>query len=255
MSRIFLITGAGHFPGIGSSTAMLMLERKDCVVVNSRSFDQKWQDLIQQYPGQVILVSGDITDDRVRREIVSQAIGTWGRIDGLVNNAGTGIPTYQEDGLLTDSAWAENFEVNVTAPYYLAELCREHLKASNGSIVNVSTRSALQPGVGNNLAYAVSKAALNHLTKNQAMSFAREVNVNAICPGMVPSGRLQAILENYDAKVKKYRDNNLTGELVSCESCAKGILYLIDAKDVTGQLLPIDAGGSIIPFMTSLFNT
>ncbi len=247
MDKVFLVTGAGHFPGVGSSVAVALLSRGDRVIVNSRSFDNKWSDIQEDYQDRLMLMPGDITQNHTRQQIVQDAIGTWGRIDGLVNNASTGAAQWQDD-LITHDCWQENFAVNVSSVYYLSELCRPHLVDARGSIVNVSSRAGLQPGTGNNLAYAVAKAALNHLTKNQAMMFAPYVTVNAVCPGLVPSQRLQDIFDDqFQVLAEKHSKLNLTGQLISPESVAEAVLYLLGAKNITGQLLPICGGSSILP--------
>jgi NAD(P)-dependent dehydrogenase (short-subunit alcohol dehydrogenase family) len=78
--------------------------------------------------------------------------------------------------------------------------------------------------------------------------FAPFVTVNAVCPGLVPSQRLQDIFDDqFQIKAEKYSKQNLTGDLISPESVAEAVLYLLGAKNITGQLLPICGGSSILP--------
>jgi ketoreductase RED2 len=245
--KTYIITGAGHFPGIGSSTALKLIKEKNNVVVNSRSFDDQWHEIKKQFPDQIILACGDIADVDTQQTLVDLAINQWKGIDGLINNASTGKAEFLNDQITRD-CWNDNFQINVVSAYELSYLCYPHLKKTNGSIVNVSSRAGLQPGVGNNMAYAVSKAALNHLTRQLALIFSPEITVNTICPGWTDSQRLQKILgDGYKEKSENFRSRVLIQEFVDPDQVADSIAYLLTARQITGQLLSIDGGASIQP--------
>jgi ketoreductase RED2 len=245
--KTYIITGAGHFPGIGSSTALKLIKEKNNVVVNSRSFDDQWHEIKKQFPDQIILACGDIADVDTQQTLVDLAIDQWKGIDGLINNASTGKAEFLNDQITRD-CWNNNFQINVVSAYELSYLCYPYLKKTNGSIVNVSSRASLQPGVGNNMAYAVSKAALNHLTRQLALIFSPEITVNTICPGWTDSQRLQKILgDGYKEKSEKFRSRVLIQEFVDPDQVADSIAYLLTARQITGQLLSIDGGASIQP--------
>jgi ketoreductase RED2 len=245
--KTYIITGAGHFPGIGSSTALKLIKEKNNVVVNSRSFDDQWHEIKEQFPDQIILACGDIADVDTQQTLVNLAIDRWKDINGLINNASTGKAEFV-NGQITRGCWHDNFQINVVSAYELSYLCYPYLKKTNGSIVNVSSRAALQAGVGNNMAYAVSKAALNHLTRNLALIFAPEITVNTICPGMTDSQRLQKILgDGYKEKGEEYQSRVLLQEFADPDQMADSIVYLLGARQITGQSLSIDGGASIQP--------
>jgi ketoreductase RED2 len=245
--KTYIVTGAGHFPGLGSSTALKLLERGNNVAINSRTFDDKWTELAQQYSQQLLIVPGDIADQSVQQQLVDSTMHAWHRIDGLINNASTGRAEYH-NGRFTEQCWQDNFMINVVAAYNLSETCRPFLKDNHGSIVNVSSRAALQPGCGNNLAYALSKAALNHLTKNQALMYAPEITVNAVCPSWLVSQRLQNILgDRFEESAEAWRKKVLIQELIDPDQVANSILHLLDSHQINGHILSIDGGAVIQP--------
>lgn len=245
--KTYIITGGGHFPGLGSSTAVQLLERGDAVVVNSRRFDTAWSEYENKYPQRLELVYGDISEVSVQELALAVAIEKWGRLDGLVNNASTGRAEYNGTRF-TRACWHENFTVNVIAAYEFSDLCVPHLRPTKGSIVNVSSRAALQPGCGNNMAYALSKSALNHLTKNQALLYAPEVTVNAICPSWTNSQRLRDILgDRFDSMAESWRQKVLIQELIDPDQAARSVLHLLDSHQINGHILSIDGGAVIQP--------
>jgi ketoreductase RED2 len=245
--KTYIITGAGHFPGLGSSTALKLLQRGNNVAINSRSFDSQWTDLAKQYDQQLLIVAGDIADQSVQQQLIQQTVNRWGGINGLVNNASTGKAEY-ENGRFTDQCWQDNFMVNVVAAYNLSESASPYLKKCRGSIVNVSSRAALQPGCGNNMAYALSKAALNHLTRNQALMYAPEVTANAVCPSWLVSQRLQNILgDRFESTAEAWRQKVLIQELIDPDQVANSILHLLDSHQINGHILSIDGGAVIQP--------
>ena len=245
--KTFLITGAGHFPGLGSSVAMRLLQQGHNVVMNSRSFDPAWQREIDRHAARIKIVTGDISDRSVQDSMIAAALDSWGQIDGLVNNASTGAPEFH-DGRLTNRCWLDNFQINVIAAYDLSESCYPHLKKTHGSIVNVSSRAALQPGVGNNMAYAVSKAAMNHLARNLAFRYAPEVTVNVISPSWMDTQRLQNIMgERYAPASQSFKDTVLIKQFIDPDQVADQILNLLQSRQITGHVFCIDGGASIQP--------
>jgi NAD(P)-dependent dehydrogenase (short-subunit alcohol dehydrogenase family) len=113
MNPVYLITGAGHFPGIGSEVAVQLLTGGKNVAVNSRQFDESWSNLLQLYPDNLILFAADITDPAQQKEFIQQAVTRWGRIDGLVNNASPTTTGVYDNGILNRSSWQDNFILNV----------------------------------------------------------------------------------------------------------------------------------------------
>jgi 3-oxoacyl-[acyl-carrier protein] reductase len=240
---VIVLTGAGHMPGIGSQTALNLLTLGSRVVVNSRTFDIEWNKLQIAYPDHLLLVLGDITDILIQSQLISSAINKWGRIDGLVNNASTGPATYDNQGLLTRDSWNDNFLVNVVAVYELCLKAKAYIK--EGSIVNISSRAALKPGVGNNLAYGVSKAALIRLGNQLAVDFAPDVTVNTVCPGFTESQRIKNIFgDKYLELEECWRNNSPMKQVINPSTVASTIIHLLSNKMITGQTISVCGGAS-----------
>jgi NAD(P)-dependent dehydrogenase (short-subunit alcohol dehydrogenase family) len=239
-SKTIVITGAGHFPGIGASTAKHLLDLGHTVIVNSRSFDLTWEELSTTNKHKVKLVQGDVTDSAVQTQLIESALAMTSRIDALINNASTGAAQFDDQGNLSESCWKDNFDLNVIAPYNLSMKAKPHLAKTHGTIVNISSRAALHINSGNNLAYAVSKAAMNRMTTGLAKDLAPEISVHVVCPGLVESQRLQKILgSKYYPWVENYKKISPSGQTVSPEGIAHLIERLISSDTQTGQVLSI----------------
>ena len=256
MSKVFIITGAGHFPGIGSETAVTLLEQGHCVVVNSRSFDPTWQNFD---PAQLRLVPGDITDPTIQDLVIKTAVDAWGQIDGLVNNASTGRAEYDELNLLTRQSWHENFLMNAVVVYEFSHRLRPWLEKTTGSIVNISSRAAIQPGAGNSVAYAVSKSAMIRLSNELAIEFAPTITVNTICPGFVETYRMKKMLgDNYKQRRETWESSVPLGRTISTKEVADAIIHLLTNRAITGECISImggamahDRGYAIPPILTN----
>lgn len=243
--KVYLVTGAGHFPGIGSNIAHA-LSTDHCVLVNARNFDSTWHDLMLANDN-IKLVVGDVRDTQVQSNMINTAIDTWGRIDGIVHNASPSYTASYTNGLLDKHCWDDNLQTNVIAVYELSKLAHKYLLDTRGSIVCIGSRCGLQSGTGNNMAYSIAKAAMHHLTRELALSLA-PVCVNAVAPGLVGSQRLQNILHNrFELRIKQWQETSLGGELIAPEDVTNAVIYLLNSKNITGQILNVCGGVSIQP--------
>lgn len=244
--RTVIITGAGHQPGIGHSVAKLCIKQGLKVCVNSRTFDPDVLDFYRT--NDCAIVYGDITDPDVQHQVIKTCVDRWGRIDYLVNNASTGRAQRDEQQNITRQCWIDNFVLNSIVPWELSMRARTHLADTKGAIVNISSRAALQPGLGNNTAYAVSKAAQNNVTQQLALILAPDIIVNSVCPGFVVSQRLMDILgDKFDSKVQTYKDTSLMGTPIDLSDVANTVLHLFTNRSMVGQTISICGGTTIQP--------
>ncbi len=192
-----------------------------------------------------LAVPGDIAVDADRARIVEQAVDRFGRIDGLVNDAG--IINYARATDETAEDVRRLLEVNVVAPFDLARRCVPYLRAADGgSIVNITSMSAVVttgltvPSAG----YCASKAALAHMTRELAVQWGRYgIRVNAVAPGMYPTemvGEQETVPDFFAARLALQRAGR-------AEDIIGAVQYLLsDASGyVTGQQLPVDGGRTI----------
>jgi 3-oxoacyl-[acyl-carrier protein] reductase len=187
---------------------------------------------------------GDVANDADCRRIAKAVLDKWGRIDALVNNAGTTKFVQHADlgGLLAED-WQRIIGVNVVGPFQMVRACAEALKASRGAIVNVSSVAAFK-GTGSSVAYGASKAALNTMTQSLARALGPEIRVNAVCPGFVrtPWQESQG-KEKADETEKRFAAAAPLGKAVDAEDVADAIAWLIEgARSTTGETILIDGG-------------
>ena len=189
------------------------------------------------------MIRADVADDADCRRLAAAALERWGRIDGLVNNAGTTRFVLMRD---LDGLSAEDFHriysVNLIGAYQMVRACQAALRTARGAVVNVSSIAGSM-GTGSSYAYACSKGALNTLTMALARALGPEIRVNAVLPGFTETRWLkQGLGPNYEAVRKAWCEKSPLATTLQPEDVAAGIVALLKAKKVTGQLHTIDAG-------------
>ena len=242
-----IVTGGGT--GVGRATA-LDLARGGCsVLINySRSKDEAEQTAaeISALGVRGVAVQADVTDDAACRALVETAAREFGRLDVLVNNAGTTSFIKHDDleAVALDD-WERIYKVNVVGPFQCARAARTLLLASgNGEIVNVSSVAGIA-GTGSSIPYCASKAALNNLTVTLARVFAPTVRVNAVAPGFITTRWLQDGLgtEAYETFKKNAEAHVLLRRVCTAEDVAAAILNIITGPDLlTAQIIPLEGG-------------
>lgn len=193
-----------------------------------------------------IAVRGDVGKDEDCRAVVAAAMDAFGRIDALVNSAGTTKFTPMDD---LDLQNAEDFHqvyaINVIGTYQLTRAAaREMKKVGAGAVVNVSSISALT-GSGSSFAYVTSKAALNTLTLALARALSPQIRVNCVLPGLIESRWLKDGLgeEVYNTVRQNFANSSALEKTCKPEDVADAIVWLIEGADlVTGQLITVDGG-------------
>jgi 3-oxoacyl-[acyl-carrier protein] reductase len=247
MTKVAIITGASS--GIGATTALELSRRGWSVVVNYARSEAEARRVAAECKD-AIVVQADVADDAACRRLAQAALDQWGRIDALVNNAGTTkfVNHADLDGLTADD-FLRIYQLNVVGPFQMTRACVAALKASRGAIVNVSSVAA-QLGTGSSVAYAASKSALNAMTYSLARSLGPEVRVNAVCPGYVDTPwhanahgaeRASRIATHYAGMVP-------LKDYARPEDVTDAIVWLIEgARQITGEAIFVDGGLHITP--------
>jgi 3-oxoacyl-[acyl-carrier protein] reductase len=245
--KVAVITGSAS--GIGAATALELSRRGWAVLINySKSKDKAEQ--IQKSCPDSILVQADTGEDADCRKLAGAAIDKWGRIDALVNNAGTTkfVKHPDLDGLSADD-FLRIYRVNVVGPFQMVRACAPELKKAKGAVVNVSSVASLL-GTGSSVAYAASKSALNAMTYSLARSLGPEVRVNAVCPGYVDTPWQHNALGMAGANkaAEHYAGMVPLKDYARPEDVAETIVWLIEgARQVTGEAIFIDGGLHVTP--------
>lgn len=249
MSRpVAVISGAAS--GVGAATAQLLAQRGYDLMLNynrSASLMKETADACRSAGADVLAVQGDIGSDEVCRTLTGHAAERWGRIDAVVNSAGTTrfVAVANLEGV-TAQDFHDVFAINTIAPFQLARAAAPYL-GERSAIVSVSSIAA-QSGNGSSLPYVVSKAALNALTLGLARALAPKVRVNAVLPGLIEGRWLRDGLgqEVYERVKNQYADTSLLEKVATPQQIAAAIGWLLDpACLMTGQLMVVDAGFSL----------
>jgi 3-oxoacyl-[acyl-carrier protein] reductase len=242
---VYIVTGSAS--GVGAATVRALARRGASVAINySKSADdaERVAAECRQLGGDAMTVQADVAQDADCRRLAAAAMQKWGRIDGLVNNAGTTkfAPMRKLDALSAED-FQQIYAVNVIGAYQMTRACEQALRQAKGAIVNVSS-IASNMGRGSSMAYACSKGALNSLTLCLARTLGPDVRVNAVLPGFIESRWLQQGLgaEGYAAGQAAYKAQSALNATLVPEEVAQSILSLLDAGKMTGQLLTLDAG-------------
>ena len=179
---VAIVTGSSS--GIGEAIARRLSAAGCRVVVNSNSSVAAGERIAGEL-ADAIYVQGDVSQPATATKLVNAAIEQWGRLDGLVNNAGRTVPVPMNDiASVQPEHWAAVMSTNVIGTFQLCQAALPHLQASaDGWIVNIGSVAGIRQ-TGSSLPYAVSKAALHHLTTILA-KFGEGVRVNAIAPGLI----------------------------------------------------------------------
>jgi ketoreductase RED2 len=181
--RVAIVTGSSS--GIGEATARRLSELGCRVVVNSSSSVEAGTTVAESLPTQALYVQADISDQAQGQALIAGTIEQFGRLDVLVNNAGwTRRVDHADLDALTDEILRRTFEVNVFGTWWLTKAAMPYLcQSPDPNVVMITSVAGVRP-VGSSIAYAMSKAALNHLTALLAKSCG-PVRVNAVAPGLV----------------------------------------------------------------------
>jgi 3-oxoacyl-[acyl-carrier protein] reductase len=244
--KVALITGAGT--GVGAATALMLAHKGYDVLINysrSAADAERSAEACETAGADALLMQGDVSQDTDCRALARAAVERWGRIDALVNNAGTSV---FGEAATWDALDAEAFQrilgVNTLGTFQMVRACVERLKVARGCIVNVSSVAGAL-GVGSSIPYIASKGAINAMTLHLARALAPEVRVNAVCPGFITSRWFVEGVgqQGFEAGLKGYEAGVPLQRACSPEDVAEAIAWLVDgAKTVTGELLLLDSG-------------
>jgi ketoreductase RED2 len=237
--RVVIVTGSSM--GIGEAVARRFAARGASVLVNSTRSVEAGQAVADSLPD-ALYVQADMADERACRGLVDAALHRWGRLDVLVNNAGTGPVVPHDDfaGAPLD-VWREVFAVNLFSLWTLTVAAAPALSEARGCIVNVTSLAGIRQ-LGSSIPYACSKAAANHLTELTARVLGPAVRVNAVAPGLVDTPR-SATWETRRAEYNRVAP--LQGS-ASAADVADAVLFVAEQPHMTGEILVIDGGYRLV---------
>lgn len=239
--KIIIVTGASR--GIGQATAINIAKNGGQVILHGRTAEslQQTANLVREIGCEPFVVLYEITDEVAMKQAIISIKKKYGRLDGLVNNAG--IMCEGLIGMMKSEHIREQFDVNVTSVLLQMQYASK-LMRTNGAIVNVSSKLGLE-GAAGSTAYAASKSAVIGLTKSAAKEWAtKNIRVNAVAPGFIETD----LTSHYEGELKATVLNNIKmHRFGQAEEVANVIVFLLSELStyVTGQVIGVD-GGMII---------
>jgi ketoreductase RED2 len=238
--RVALVTGSSS--GIGEATVRRLAALGARAVVNSSSSVEAGTAVAESLPTESIYVQADIADQAEGQRLLDRTIEHFGRLDILVNNAGwTTVVPHADLESLTDEIFRKTFEVNVFGTWWLTKAAMPHLRESpDPNVVMITSVAGVRP-VGSSIAYAMTKAALNHLTVLLAKSHA-PVRINAVAPGLVAT----PWTADWDAQHAAVAAMAPLHRSASPEDCAEAVLSLLRNVHITGHVLVVDGGMTLV---------
>ena len=247
-----LVTGASR--GIGRSTALALARAGYDVAVNyssSAALAEAVAASARELGARVLLCQADVADEAAVLAMARSIEAEFGRLDALVNNAGTTIKTPPADLDGLDMAdWDRVFAVNVRGLFQVTRACVPLLAAAGGhaAVVNLASIAGLRPGP-QPFPYAASKAAVANLTKTLAGRLGPDgIRVNAVAPGWM-SGEWMAeqLGDNYDRLMERRARLTPLRRCVTPDEVASSIVSLITGNPfVTGEIIVVDGGFSAV---------
>jgi NAD(P)-dependent dehydrogenase (short-subunit alcohol dehydrogenase family) len=241
--KIAIITGSSK--GIGEAIARAFAENGATVVISSRK-QEACDELAKTFQAdglKAIAIACHVGNAEDRKALVEKTIAELGGVDILVNNAGTN-PVFGPIEEATETVFDQIMNVNVKAPWDLANLCLPSMKSrGNGSIINISSVESELPENGLGI-YSVSKAAVTMLTKSQAKEWGKlGVRVNAICPGLIKTKFSAALWKNEDI-LKQIQEESPIGRMGEADEISGLALLLASSAGsfITGSIMMADGG-------------
>jgi NAD(P)-dependent dehydrogenase (short-subunit alcohol dehydrogenase family) len=240
--RTALITGAGS--GIGRATALLFAaEGARVFLVGRREAPlREVAEAVASSGGEAHLRTADVRDDGEVRAAVAEAVEKLGGLDALVNNAGL-APSWTPVHETPDAAWDEVLDVNLTGAFRVARAALPHLVARRGSLVNVSSVSAVK-AMNSVASYSAAKAGLLALTRCIAAEYGWQgVRCNCVVPSWVDTPMTTGFLADDSAR-REVGGRHMLQRVAEPEEVARAILFLASGEGsfVTGTALAVDGG-------------
>jgi NAD(P)-dependent dehydrogenase (short-subunit alcohol dehydrogenase family) len=238
-----VVTGGAQ--GIGRAIVTLLLARKANVVIADCDLEAG-EELAAalNLPQQVLFHQTDVASEAAVRDCISSTVARFGRLDGVVNNAGIAHPGRVPVTEISLDVWERMLRVNLTGAFLMAKHAAPHLERRTGAIVNIASTRALQ-SEPHTEAYSASKGGLVALTHALAISFAHRIRVNVVLPGWIDVSDLQKSSKRRSAELRP--EDHLqhpAGRVGIADDVAAMVAYLLSdqARFITGQSFVIDGG-------------
>src|SRR5215472_2574896 len=235
--KVALVTGSAK--RLGRAVAMRLAEEGAEVIIHYRSSQSEAQDAVQQIEKlgrRAVAICADLGSVRDIKRLFDEAGKHFGRLDILVNSAANFLPASMVS--TTEEIWDSSLDTNLRAPFFCSQAAAPWLRRTQGVIINFADAGGLLGWTGY-IPHSISKAGVIMLTKVLAKALAPEVRVNAIAPGTIT---MEGDPPEWKADFIKLAPLGRTGEP---SDITASVLFLIESKFITGQVLVVDGGRAL----------
>jgi NAD(P)-dependent dehydrogenase (short-subunit alcohol dehydrogenase family) len=249
--KVVIVTGAAQ--GIGFGCARLVASEGASVVLGDIQIERGEQaaESIRSEGGKALFCRTDLTDESQSAALIESAVNSFGKLDGLVNNAGW-FPRATLESTTTE-LWDRVLNVNLRSAFYCCKFAAPHMRRQkSGSIVNMGSINGIQ-GLPNLVAYAAAKGGVLSLTRTLAGALAADrIRVNYVIPGWILTEGEIALQEKQglsEPQLLKLGAKLALGRHQTALDVAYAVVYLLsdESPQVTGTILNVDAGSSTLP--------
>ncbi len=241
--KVAIVTGGGT--GLGKTISLKLAAAGASLAINySRSEKEANETVaeIKQAGGNAVAVKADVSSSSDVKRMVDEVVRAFGGVDILVNNAGATVFVRMEDlEGMKEEDWDRIMAVNVRGPFLCAKTVAPIMKQrGSGKVINITSLSGLRVG-GSSMAYCVSKAAEEMLTKCLAIAMAPEVQVNSVAPGLIIT---RWGLQWGEEMIKRITEGSLLKRVATLDEVAEAAMYFVRNDAVTAQTAVVDAGSA-----------
>lgn len=243
--NVFIITGATS--GMGRGIALKFAEEGASLILSGRDKKRGGAvvEEIDSNGGTAEFLGGDVGDEEINKELVESAIQLFGKLDGVVTNAGVlGLGKITE---LKTEEWHRTFQTNLDSVYFLLKYAIPEMKKTGNGVAVINASIAANKSFPNHAAYCASKAGLLALAKQAAVDYGPEIRINTICPGPVDTPLLHdsaIAFPNPESAVSEAEKATLMKRLGKPKDIAELVLFLASKESswITGSAFTIDGG-------------
>ena len=243
---VAIVTGGGTGIGRAVSESLARAGARAVVVNYSRSREdaEATAAALGELGCEGVPHQASVADEEAVKAMVADTVARFGRLDVLVNNAGTTrFIAHADLDALTPEVWETVLSVNLMGTFYCCRAAGPALKAARGAIVNIASIAGIRAS-GSSVVYGVSKAAVLQLTRNLAVALAPEVRVNAVAPGLVATRWFRRPFGDEAAAAQEERIASGTplGEVATADDVAQAVMGFLGMDLVTGEAVVVDGG-------------
>lgn len=244
--KVFIVTGGAS--GIGAAICRLITAEEGIAVIADKSALQAkaLQNELQQNGKKVLAIEAELTNEAHCKAVIDKTIAAFGRIDGLINNAGVNDGVSLEHG--TIAAFNQSLDVSLVHYFAMAHFALPYLKTTAGAIVNISSKVSVT-GQGNTSGYAASKGAINALSREWAAELLPYgIRVNTVVPAEVNTPQYATWIQkqpNPQEKLQQIVSRIPLGKrFTTPEEIANTVVFLLSdvSAHTTGQIIFVDGG-------------